>query len=112
MKKKENIVFIILVLLIISVGSLTLVKGEKDISYRENRTLGTFPKLTVHGYLRGDFQNYFTTAFSDQFIGGETIKAKTHSLLTFTDYKNIPEYICKNRYVNVSDTNENSITHL
>lgn len=104
MKKKENIIFIILVLLIISVGSLTLVKGEKDISYRENRTLGTFPKLTVHGYLRGDFQNYFTTAFSDQFIGGETIKAKTHSLLTFTDYKNIPEYICKNRYVNVSDT--------
>lgn len=104
MRRKENIIFIIIILLIISAGSLTLIKGEKDISYRENRTLGTFPKLTVHGYLRGEFQSYFTTAFSDQFIGGETIKAKTNSLVTFTDYTNIPESICKNRYVRVSET--------
>lgn len=102
--KNNNLFFIIIIFLIISFGMLTLIRGEKDISYNENRTLSKFPRLTIHGYLRGEYQSYLANALSDQFIFGETIKQKSHDYLTFVDYNNIPKNICKNKYVNLNDT--------
>ena len=102
--KNYNLLFIIVIFLIISFGMLTLIRGEKDISHRENRTLATFPHLTIQGYLSGEYQTYLANALSDQFLLGETIKEKSHEILTFIDYNNIPKNICQDSYVNLNDT--------
>lgn len=101
--KNNNLLFIIVIFFIIGFGMLTLIKGEKDVSHNENRTLAKLPHLTIHGYLSGEYQSYLSNALSDQFIFGETIKQKFHEYLTFIDYNKIPRNICKNRYVNLND---------
>ena len=104
MTKRYNLVFIIIVLLIILLGDITLVRTQKDSSHTENRSLQKFEHFTINSYIKGKYQSNLETAFSDQFIGGETIKLKLKSVLNLFDYNNIPKSICKNKYVRLSDS--------
>ena len=102
MTKKYNYLFIIIILLIILLGNITLIRTQKETSHKENRTLQKFEHFTLNSYLNGIFQSNLETAFSDQFIGGETIKSNLKGLLNLFDYNNIPSSICKNKYVKLS----------
>lgn len=103
-KNKENILFTTILLFIMFLGATTLIRNEKDISYTENRSLGKFPHLTISGYLSGEFQTYFSNAFSDQFLFSETVKDKMYSVFNIIEYNQTPKFICSNKYLSLSDT--------
>ena len=105
--KKQNIYFLIAIILIMLVGIYTLVREEKGISIGENRTLQKFEHFTLKSYIKGDYQNKLESAMSDQFTGSETIKLNLKSMLQFFDYNDIPKSVCKNRYVSFSDWHAN-----
>lgn len=51
---------------------INLVFPDKKISTAENRSLQTFPKISVDGILSGSFNDSLSTWYSDQFIGRNT----------------------------------------
>ncbi len=100
--KFNNILFFIVIFTIIIGGWSALIRNEKDISYSENRNLAKFPHLTISGYLNSEYQRYFADALSDQFLYGQTIKEKYKTFSNFLSYDDIPEAICKNKYVSLN----------
>ena len=102
MTKKYNYIFISIILSIILLGNITLIRTQKETSNTENRSLQKFEHFTINSYITGEYQSNLETAFSDQFIGGETIKLKLKAALNLFDYNNIPKSICKNKYVRLS----------
>lgn len=105
--KKQNIIFIVSMFVIVTIGSLTLVREQKEISQLENRGLNKFEHLTINSYLNGSFQSNLESAMEDQFIGGETIKIVFNGILKLFNYSKIPQKICKNRYVKFSNSYSN-----
>lgn len=100
--KKNNIFFLTLVSLFLMFGMFTIIRTEKDISYKENRYLQKFPHLTISNFLNGGYQGYLESALTDQFVGGETIKDMMHKVFNqFT----IPKsgIFCENKYFHFGD---------
>lgn len=104
---KQNICFLITIIFILLIGMYTLVREEESISIGENRSLQTFEHFTLNSYMKGEYQDKLESAISDQFIGSETIKLNLKSFLQFFDYNDIPEAVCKNRYVSFSNWHAN-----
>lgn len=83
-------------------GMFTLVRGEKEISYKENRYLQKFQHFTISGFLNGTYQNSLESALTDQFTGGETIKGIMNNIF---NYFTIPKSgsLCENKYFRFGD---------
>ena len=97
--KKQNIIFLLLIIMVMLLGSIMYIREEKTISYSENRNLQKFEHFTLKSYIKGNFQKNIESALSDQFVGSETIKLKVKSTYHFLNYNKIPNKICKNKYV-------------
>ena len=106
-KKKINIIFIlILSLYLISGFSMTLL-GRKDINYYENRTAYKIPKLELKKVLNKEYQNEMELAFSDQTPLAMTMK-KGYNLFNNIINKQMHNIFfsekCKNNYVNLGNS--------
>ena len=101
MKTKSHLIFIIMFFCVIGVGSYTLIREEKEMSYIENRGLQKFEHFTIKNFLNGTFQSKIENAMSDQFIASETIKTIMNKTLDFVKYTKIYDHICHNNYFNL-----------
>ncbi|WP_312473465.1 DHHW family protein [Neobacillus sp.] len=83
MKKFNNILFTLVFLgIIFSVGTISFLKQDRNISSIENRTLAQRPDLTKQSFLSGEYFKNFETYFSDQLAGrDEIIKVYTEEQL-------------------------------
>lgn len=93
MNKKKEIIFITIFMITISLFICTIfIRGQKDISVVENKTLMKIPTLSVEDYIQGTFQEDLETSIIDQFLFGEEIKfefSKTQASLINKLQKNI-----------------------
>ena len=77
-KKKMlmDIVFLLIfIVLLIFLGLGSIFNGE-TISLYENRPAVQYELPTISNYLKGDFQNQFEDALSDQIVHSTTMKKK------------------------------------
>lgn len=65
-------------ILVLSLG--IIIRGEKDKSIAENRSLTVFPRLTLESFLNSEFQSEVEMALTDQIILGETFKSNYNLL--------------------------------
>lgn len=113
MNKKKEIIFITIFMMTISLFICTIfIRGQKEISVIENKTLMKIPTPSVDSYMQGKFQEDLETGIIDQFLFGEEIKftfSKTQASLinkfqkdimtffsqknTTTNYHNSKSYI-------------------
>ena len=103
MEKKYNYIFILIIFAIILLGNFTLIRNEKEFSIEENRNFQKFEHLTLSSYISGTYQKNLERALTDQFVGSGMIKNGFKSLLNILNYNKIPEEICLNKYVNLSN---------
>lgn len=67
--KNKNIIFsVVIIFLLMIIGSFVIFKTPEDVSLRENRVLAKFHKPSIEKIYKGEFQNNFEEAFSDQFV--------------------------------------------
>ncbi|MHC1681706.1 MAG: DHHW family protein [Clostridiaceae bacterium] len=67
MKKKRNIIYILLFISVISLNGLAILfKDDKKISTYENRDLASMPKVNYNSILKGDYFQKVNSYISDQ----------------------------------------------
>jgi len=71
---RDRLFIFVYILFIISILALMMIRGQKYSSSLENRTLMKFPHLSLSELFSENYQKEIETAFSDQFVLGETIK--------------------------------------
>ncbi len=106
MKKRENIIFFVLVLAIFVFGVLAFVKPEKLVSGSENRSLTTFSHFAIDAFLDGTFQDNFENAISDQFVFSEKIRVAYRKMLNSAPSFGLEEQVCKNHYLELSNNSD------
>lgn len=93
---KNRVFFITSILTIMILMTLGIaVRGVKEVSIVENRSLNQFPQVTIGGFLSTDFQNQIEAALSDQLLLAGTLKAVysdvkqvSMTLMTSTIFRN------------------------
>ncbi len=77
-------IFIVVVLVILISPTLILIRGQKDVSSLENRTLSKVPSFIsatiLSDFLGGNFQDQLENGLSDQMLLGSTMKLSVNSL--------------------------------
>ncbi len=72
---KRGVIFLlILATLVISLGGGIFVRGIKADSIIENRTLASFPSLSLASFINTEYQTNLEQALSDQLVLGQTLK--------------------------------------
>ena len=66
MKKKEDKIFLGILVLILSGGFLKPIIRPIDINYYENRPANTIPNFSIKAIINKSFQDEFEKALSDQ----------------------------------------------
>lgn len=99
MEKKRNILFLAALLLLVSLGVITLTKTETMASESENRSLARFSHFTIETFLDGTFQDNFESALSDQFVLSEQIRLEYALINSELSTSNIKDMVCKGQYV-------------
>lgn len=91
MKKKEDKIFLGILVLILSGGFLKPIIRPIDINYYENRPANTIPNFSIKAIINKSFQDEFEKALSDQIPLASKMKIaeKTISLGTKILYANI-----------------------
>ncbi len=95
-------IFVIIIMLIMSLGVYIFLKTPTEKSYLENRSLKKFQVPTLKNFLNKSMQDNIEKSLSDQFPYGRTIKKYTMKYLNFIDYTNIDSRVCSDRNVYVS----------
>lgn len=71
----RNIIFMSLVgIIFLSIIISSLVRGEKEISIIENRSLSIIPTFSLDKFLETDYQSNLEVALTDQIIYGDRVK--------------------------------------
>ena len=104
--KKRNFLFlfsIMVIYAIIGCGSCYNIfsYGLNYFSTIENRHFAHFEDVKFNNFFNGNLQNNLENSLSDQFYRADELRLKYYDNLLFLDYRNIPKYICKNKYVKV-----------
>jgi hypothetical protein len=94
----KNLFGIIFTFLIITIFILNIFISDKEVSLIEKRKLHSFPLLTIHSLLSGDFSEDFNIYVKDQQI----FKKELNSIASFIDYK----LFLKNEVKNIVLDNE------
>ena len=99
MKLSENFVFLGMIFMVFVFGFYTFVKNQKSTSIAENRSLVQFSHFTLGGFISGDFQDKFESAFSDQFPFSEKIRMEFGQAIERLPKYGIDSLACANRYL-------------
>lgn len=75
--------------------------GLKYFSLIENREFAHFENVKFNNFFNKELQVNLENSLSDQFFRADELRVKYFDNLLFLDYRNIPELICKNKYVKV-----------
>lgn len=102
-KSFQDIIFMIIIFLILSLGLLAIIRKPKEMSLIENRNLSQFKKFTINSFMSGEFQSNLEDSLSDQFIGGETIKKSMKRVQNTINALNSPKKVCSNNYVSLGN---------
>ncbi len=106
--KKAFIVFFLL--MIISLGTITLLKKEIAFSEMENRDLATRPDLTWTSFFKGDYSKRFEEFFKDQFFKREAVTKvffQSELVIGLPEVNNIS--IGKNNWINLSPSKQKDV---
>lgn len=107
MKKKINIVFVIVVFIYLLSGLIFTISSHKDVNYYENRTAYKISNLSIKTILNKTFQDNTELAFSDQTMFSEIIK-KGYNFLSNSTTSSISNIIlknhCSNNYINLGNS--------
>lgn len=90
----------LLALLLLGFGLINLLREKTGFSESENRTLQSYPALTLSSLADGSFMSDLTAAFSDQFFGRDgwiAAKLRLDSLLGRQESNGV--YLCKDDYL-------------
>ena len=100
MKKRDNIIIIILFLCFIGGISISgIILRDKTFSENENRYLETLPKLSISDIIEGNFESNFESYISDQIVvRNKWIQIKTSIKKTILNKDINGVYIGKNGY--------------
>lgn len=98
-KLRENYVFLVLIVLVFTVGACAFVKPQWAKSAVENRTLAQFSHFTLKDFVEGSFQDNFENAISDQFPMSQKIRIAYEETLQKLPKYGIEQLICANRYL-------------
>lgn len=79
MQKDRKFLSIVIVLILVLVIGIPI-RGEKEKSIAENRSLTYFPKLSMKSFISSDFQSGIENALTDQILFGETFKTNYNVL--------------------------------
>ncbi len=101
MKKSNNIIFLIIIILISIIGFSTLIRNQKEISCEENRSLNKIPQLTIKSFLEGNYQKNLESSLSDQFLGSGTIKKYYPRIFDISTMTNMKKRLCHYGYFSI-----------
>ncbi len=85
-------------------GFFSSFRGKTGVSITEQRQLITLKSPTFQSFLDQTFQTNLEETLADQFPMSGKIKNFASTILQFADYKKIPSFFCRNRYVYVNDS--------
>lgn len=107
MKKRYMILYILLFVLPLFLFYLIPIRGQKEKSLVEARTLTKFPLFSVKAFTKGEYQDTLESAVSDQLIFASIIKNYNKKLDNFVSKKlsnQLIKYVDKcNVYIEVSE---------
>ena len=78
--KRDIFLLIAIIFIITTLFGGLFVRGIKDVSIVENRTLTHFPKLSMTELMDTNYQKQFEKALSDQMLFGGTLKAAYNTM--------------------------------
>jgi len=99
--KNRNIIFIVLFILILSIGFASLFTEEKNESVAEARVLNKYKHFTFNDFLEGTYQDHLEDTVMDQLLLSGTVKKKMQPLLNI--HNNLLNYkkLCQNNYLKI-----------
>ena len=89
MRKIYNIVCGLLILLLLTFGSISLFDKDAKASELEQRELKSFPKVTFSGLLSGSFAEELENYYADTFPGREKLLERDGIVSTFFDFSDL-----------------------
>ena len=107
----SRLLMIVWVPILVVTMIINLVIPDKELSTIENRSLQTFPSITMDSILDGSFEKELDTWFSDQFVGRNTFIHLKYIMNRLTGNKKIDDvYIAKSGLMEEAvEANENQL---
>ena len=89
MHRFYHILCAVLVLLLLTIGSISVFDRDATLSRIQDRELKSFPKFSLSGYISGSFQEELDAYYADTFPGRESLLEQDGIISSLFDFSDL-----------------------